>query len=207
MRRSPGRSARRGRGARAAAADRGGRRRRGPTSPRPTGRWKRGSTRRWPRSGCRDSTSTARSRSLSGGQRTRVAIARAVIAAPDLLLLDEPTNNLDADGRAAIAALIAGWKGGVVVASHDRALLEGDGPDRRADPGRVPAGRGRLVRFRRGARCRARGGGERTRPRRGRAAPDRTRGAGRSARRRRDATRPGARSAHRAARRRSCSAR
>ena len=62
--------------------------------------------------------------SLSGGQRTRVAIARALIAAPDLLLLDEPTNNLDADGRAAIAALVAGWKGGVVVASHDRVLLE-----------------------------------------------------------------------------------
>ncbi len=62
--------------------------------------------------------------SLSGGQRTRVALARVVIASPDLLLLDEPTNNLDADGRAAIAALIAGWKGGVLVASHDRALLE-----------------------------------------------------------------------------------
>ncbi len=61
--------------------------------------------------------------SLSGGQRTRVAIARALIAAPDLLLLDEPTNNLDAEGRAAIAALVAAWKGGVVVASHDRALL------------------------------------------------------------------------------------
>jgi len=62
--------------------------------------------------------------SLSGGQRTRLATARAAIAAPDLLLLDEPTNNLDMDGRAAIAALVAGWKGGVVVASHDRALLE-----------------------------------------------------------------------------------
>lgn len=62
---------------------------------------------------------------LSGGQRTRVAIARVRIAAPDLLLLDEPTNNLDTEGRTAIDALIAGWRGGVVVASHDRALLEG----------------------------------------------------------------------------------
>ncbi|QNA85298.1 ABC-F family ATP-binding cassette domain-containing protein [Sphingomonas sp. So64.6b] len=61
---------------------------------------------------------------LSGGERTRVAIARLLIEAPDLLLLDEPTNNLDNDGRAAIDALIAGWRGGVLVASHDRALLE-----------------------------------------------------------------------------------
>lgn len=63
--------------------------------------------------------------SLSGGERTRIGIARLLIDPPDLLLLDEPTNNLDEDGRAAIAALLATWRGGALVASHDRALLEG----------------------------------------------------------------------------------
>jgi ATPase subunit of ABC transporter with duplicated ATPase domains len=62
--------------------------------------------------------------SLSGGERTRVALARLLIEAPDVLLLDEPTNNLDADGREAVARLLGGWQGGCVVASHDRALLE-----------------------------------------------------------------------------------
>jgi ATPase subunit of ABC transporter with duplicated ATPase domains len=62
--------------------------------------------------------------SLSGGERTRVALARLLIEAPDLLLLDEPTNNLDADGRKAVAELLERWRGGVVAASHDRALLE-----------------------------------------------------------------------------------
>ena len=62
--------------------------------------------------------------SLSGGERTRVALARLLIDAPEVLLLDEPTNNLDADGRQAVAELLGRWRGGVVVASHDRALLE-----------------------------------------------------------------------------------
>jgi ATPase subunit of ABC transporter with duplicated ATPase domains len=62
--------------------------------------------------------------SLSGGERTRVALARLLIEAPDVLLLDEPTNNLDSDGRDAVARLLERWRGGVVVASHDRALLE-----------------------------------------------------------------------------------
>ena len=62
---------------------------------------------------------------LSGGERTRLGIAALLLAAPDLLLLDEPTNNLDADGRRAVAELLAHWPGGALVASHDRALLEG----------------------------------------------------------------------------------
>jgi ATPase subunit of ABC transporter with duplicated ATPase domains len=62
--------------------------------------------------------------SLSGGERTRVALARLLIETPDVLLLDEPTNNLDADGRQAVAQLLERWQGGILVASHDRALLE-----------------------------------------------------------------------------------
>jgi len=62
--------------------------------------------------------------SLSGGERARTALARLLIEAPDVLLLDEPTNNLDADGLQAVAQLLERWQGGILVASHDRALLE-----------------------------------------------------------------------------------
>lgn len=61
---------------------------------------------------------------LSGGQRTRAALAGAMFAAPDFLLLDEPTNNLDREGRRAVRDLLARWRGGAVVVSHDRELLE-----------------------------------------------------------------------------------
>jgi len=61
---------------------------------------------------------------LSGGERTRLALAAMLIGEPELLLLDEPTNNLDAAGREAISELLAGWRGGALVASHDRDLLE-----------------------------------------------------------------------------------
>ncbi len=61
---------------------------------------------------------------LSGGQRTRAAIAAAIFAAPDFLLLDEPTNNLDRAGRDAVQGLLRGWRGGAIVVSHDRELLE-----------------------------------------------------------------------------------
>ena len=61
---------------------------------------------------------------LSGGQRTRAALAALVFDEPDMLILDEPTNNLDAEGRAAVADLLRGWRGGAIVVSHDRTLLE-----------------------------------------------------------------------------------
>lgn len=62
---------------------------------------------------------------LSGGEATRARLAALVFAGPDLLLLDEPTNNLDRSGRSAVIALLAEWRGGAVVVSHDRELLEG----------------------------------------------------------------------------------
>jgi ATPase subunit of ABC transporter with duplicated ATPase domains len=61
---------------------------------------------------------------LSGGQRTRAALAGAMFAAPDFLLLDEPTNNLDREGRDAVQSLLRGWRGGAIIVSHDRELLE-----------------------------------------------------------------------------------
>ena len=61
---------------------------------------------------------------LSGGQRTRAALAGATLGRPDFLLLDEPTNDLDAEGRQAVADLLSGWRAGAIVVSHDRSLLE-----------------------------------------------------------------------------------
>ncbi|MCC9606624.1 ATP-binding cassette domain-containing protein [Blastopirellula sp. JC732] len=62
--------------------------------------------------------------SLSGGQQTRARLAALIFAEPDFLLLDEPTNNLDRDGRAAVSQLLSDWRGGAIVVSHDRELLE-----------------------------------------------------------------------------------
>ena len=61
---------------------------------------------------------------LSGGQSTRAALAALVFAEPDFLLLDEPTNNLDREGREAVIDLLASWRGGAIVVSHDRELLD-----------------------------------------------------------------------------------
>ncbi|SMF19944.1 ATPase components of ABC transporters with duplicated ATPase domains [Xaviernesmea oryzae] len=61
---------------------------------------------------------------LSGGQRTRAGLAALIFAEPDFLILDEPTNNLDRGGRRAVIELLAGWRGGAIIVSHDRELLD-----------------------------------------------------------------------------------
>ncbi len=66
----------------------------------------------------------ARVERLSGGERRRVALARALLGAPDLLLLDEPTNHLDADTVEWLQGWLAGHRGAVVIVTHDRYLLE-----------------------------------------------------------------------------------
>jgi ATP-binding cassette, subfamily F, member 3 len=61
---------------------------------------------------------------LSGGEQTRAALARLVIADPDLMLLDEPTNHLDLDALEWLEEHLRRRAGSLLVASHDRALLD-----------------------------------------------------------------------------------
>ncbi|MCZ2291237.1 MAG: ATP-binding cassette domain-containing protein [Burkholderiales bacterium] len=61
---------------------------------------------------------------LSGGTKKRVALAQALVAAPDVLLLDEPTNHLDIDAIEWLQQLLVEWKGALVLVSHDRAFID-----------------------------------------------------------------------------------
>jgi len=63
-------------------------------------------------------------RTLSGGQRRRVELARILFSGADNLLLDEPTNHLDADSIVWLRTFLAGYSGGLIVISHDVGLLE-----------------------------------------------------------------------------------
>jgi len=75
---------------------------------------------------------------LSGGEKTKLALAQLVAGRHNLLLLDEPTNNLDPPSRTGVALALAQWPGTMVIVSHDPEFVEA------LQPGRVlfmPEGR------------------------------------------------------------------
>lgn len=61
---------------------------------------------------------------LSGGQKTRVALGKLLLSNPDIILLDEPTNHLDMDSIAWLENYLLNYKGAVFIVSHDRYFLD-----------------------------------------------------------------------------------
>ncbi len=67
---------------------------------------------------------------LSGGEKTRLALALLVVSGANVLLLDEPTNNLDPASRAEILAALRRYAGAIVLVTHDEGAVEALGPER-----------------------------------------------------------------------------
>ena len=61
---------------------------------------------------------------LSGGQKTRVALAKLLLSKPDILMLDEPTNHLDMDAIRWLEGFLSAYKGAVILVAHDRYFLD-----------------------------------------------------------------------------------
>ena len=67
---------------------------------------------------------------LSGGEKTRLALAMLVCSSANVLLLDEPTNNLDPASRTEVLAAIKRYPGAVVLVTHDEGAVDALDPDR-----------------------------------------------------------------------------
>ncbi len=63
-------------------------------------------------------------RTLSGGQKTRVALGKLLLLSPDIILLDEPTNHLDMNAIRWLEGYLAAYRGAVLIVSHDRYFLD-----------------------------------------------------------------------------------
>ncbi|MGN6130531.1 MAG: ATP-binding cassette domain-containing protein, partial [Nocardioidaceae bacterium] len=67
---------------------------------------------------------------LSGGEKTRLALAILVVSSANVLLLDEPTNNLDPASREEVLAAIRGYEGAIILVTHDEGAVHALEPDR-----------------------------------------------------------------------------
>jgi ATPase subunit of ABC transporter with duplicated ATPase domains len=67
---------------------------------------------------------------LSGGEKTRLALARLVVSSANVLLLDEPTNNLDPASRDQVLGALRSYRGAIVLVTHDEGAVTALDPQR-----------------------------------------------------------------------------